>query len=208
MAIKAIDGRVPTMTFGLEGDVWSTAGINQVRLWLHVDHLPVTDAPDPAKVCLPTYGFLMEALETCENLDDVANLLGEIDRNDGMLLMAVDGKTNEGAVFECTRSSSVRCDLEESWMVRTNHALRAKDAWTAQEERRLSTWSRANQISTALRESSEKLSHKDLIAILADDDVERRGDTFATAHSIVVCPNSRTVWYTFGGRPSASLNDS
>ena len=102
VAIKEIDGRIPTMTFGLEGDIWSTAGINQMRLWLHVDHLPVTDAPDPAKVCLPTYGFLVEALETCENLDDVGNLLGEVDRNDGMLLMAVDGKTNVGAVLECT----------------------------------------------------------------------------------------------------------
>lgn len=203
--IKEIDGRIPTMTFGLEGDVWSTAGINQARLWLHVDHLPVADAPDTTKVCLPTYGFLVEAVETCENLDDVGNLLGKIDRNDGMLLMAVDGKTNEGAVFECTCSSAIRCDLDSDWLVRTNHALETGDAWSEPQARRFSTWARADRVSTLLNDASGRaLSHADLVGFLADDDVERRDREFATAHSIVACPGSAEIWYTFGGRPSAS----
>lgn len=88
ITILEIKGRIPTMCFGLAGDIWATAGINKAKLWLHVDHLKATDRPDSRKAVLPTYGFIVEALETCETIDDVQGLLNKIDRTEGMILIA------------------------------------------------------------------------------------------------------------------------
>ena len=33
--IREIKGRIPTLTFGQEGDVFTATGVNRERLWLH-----------------------------------------------------------------------------------------------------------------------------------------------------------------------------
>jgi hypothetical protein len=45
---------------------------------------------------------------------------------------------------------------------------------------------------------------QDLIAILADDGVERRGQDLWTVYSNVACPGTGELWFTFGGYPAAS----
>jgi hypothetical protein len=44
----------------------------------------------------------------------------------------------------------------------------------------------------------------DLVAMLADDGVERRRQNFATAYAAVACPGSGELWFTLGGYPAAS----
>jgi hypothetical protein len=44
----------------------------------------------------------------------------------------------------------------------------------------------------------------DLITILADDQIERRGKEMFTVYANVACPSSGEMWYTFGGYPAAS----
>lgn len=44
----------------------------------------------------------------------------------------------------------------------------------------------------------------DLIAILADDGVERRRQDFSTVYATVSCPGTGELWFTFGGYPAAS----
>jgi hypothetical protein len=43
-----------------------------------------------------------------------------------------------------------------------------------------------------------------LIAILADERVERRRHPLVTAHASVACPGAGGLWSTFGGYPAAS----
>jgi hypothetical protein len=47
----------------------------------------------------------------------------------------------------------------------------------------------------------------DLIRILADDEIERRGKDVVTVYSNVASPTTGELWYTFGGYPSASKGD-
>ena len=208
VTIRNIAKRIPTMCFGLEGDIWATAGINKSQLWLHIDHLPVSDTPQKSKLCLPTYGFLVEALETCETIQEVEALLKKIDRTDGMLLFVADGKTNTSTVFECTCTTATQCPFDSEWMVRTNHACVAPNITKQSHNRPLNSWSRFQRLEFLLNQHTtspnKNLTTQDLIQFLADDEVERRGESFATAYSTLTCPSTKEIWYTFGGHPSAS----
>jgi hypothetical protein len=44
----------------------------------------------------------------------------------------------------------------------------------------------------------------DLIKILGNDGIERRGNPLITVYANVVCPSTGEIWYTFGGYPAAS----
>jgi hypothetical protein len=48
-----------------------------------------------------------------------------------------------------------------------------------------------------------RLPH-DLISMLADERVERRGSALSTVYAAVACPRDGRVWFTFGGCPAAS----
>lgn len=99
--IREVDGRIPSINFTMEGDVFTPTGINKEKLWLHYNFLPVWDGPRPGKPHVPAYVFLTEALELCRTISDVEALLNETDRDGGMLLFAADGKTDEFALFDC-----------------------------------------------------------------------------------------------------------
>lgn len=43
-----------------------------------------------------------------------------------------------------------------------------------------------------------------LIALLADDEVERRGPRTWTVYATVACPRTGEVWFSFGGYPRTS----
>jgi hypothetical protein len=208
VTIRQVDGRIPTISFSMEGDVGTPTGINQDRLWLHYNYLPVWDVPAPGKPHMPGYVFLTEALERCRTIRDVEALLGEINRDGGMLLFAVDGKTEEFALFECTCANHFQREASEGWIVGTNHCCVCPDQALPAEEQTSSTLSRFRRIEYLVQMlyAAPTSPHMpaDLIRMLADDAIESRGAEFATAYANVACPSGGEIWYTFGGYPAAS----
>jgi hypothetical protein len=140
--VKEVEGRIPTISFSMEGDVFAPTGINQERLWLHYNYLPVWDEPEPGKPHVPGYVFLTEALEVCRTLGDVEALLNETHRDGGMMLFAVDGKTNDFAVFECMCAKHFRRDPSDGWIIGTNHYCACEDRTLGEDEGSVSTLNR------------------------------------------------------------------
>ena len=169
--IREVEGRLPTMTFGLQGDVFTATGVNRERLWLHANALPTSDAPAPEKPYLDFYVFIPEALEKCRTISDVENLLNTVDRIGGMNLFAVDGKTNEFVVFECACSSYERRDPSHGRIVATNHSCSAHEHISGQVPS--TSVYRFSRIEMLLEREPPSHLPDDLIRILADKDVER-----------------------------------
>ncbi len=206
--IRAVDGRIPTIGFSMQGDVFAPTGINRERLWLHTNFLSAWDKPAPGKPHVPGYVFLTEALELCRNLADVEAFLNATDRDGGMLLFAVDGKTNEAVLFDCLCSKHYRRELTNGWLVGTNHYCACKDETLPDDESSVSTVDRFRRMEDLLQALSVARTPvnlpADLMHILADDRIERRESKLVTAYANVACPNTGEIWYTFGGYPAAS----
>jgi hypothetical protein len=206
--IREVDGRIPTISFSMEGDVFAPTGINQEKLWLHYNFLPVWDKPTPGKPHVPGYVFLTEALEICHTISDVETLLNEMDRDGGMLLFAVDGKDNEFALFDCMCSKHYRRKSSGSWIVGTNHYCACEDLTLGDDEESASTLNRFARMERLIETLSDSQTPPnlpaDLIRILADDKIERRDGRLVTVYANVACPSTGEIWYTFGGYPAAS----
>ena len=147
--------------------------------------------------------LLAEALETCRTLREVEALLRGVDRHGGMMLFAVDGKTDDAAIYECTCTGFVRQVLGRRWIGGTNHyRLGASGKTDVGSRQRLE---RMEALLEALW-AQERVPDlpKDLIGILADDGVEVRGVDHGTVYANVACPSERRSWATFGGYPAAS----
>jgi hypothetical protein len=205
--VREIDGRIPTLTFGQEGDAFTATGVNRERLWLHHQALDVTDAPRPGRPHMSGWILLVEMLETCTTIDEVAACLADIDRDEGMLLFAVDGKTDETAVFECACGPFVRRAPVGGRIAGTNHAIAlAPTAITAPPS--ADSRARLARMEALAHELEERADApdlpSDLIAVIADPIVERRGPRIATVYATVACPATGDVWFTFGGEPAAS----
>jgi hypothetical protein len=208
-SIREVEGRIPTITFSMEGDVFAPTGINRERLWLHYNYLSVWDEPRPGRPHIPPYVFLTEALERCHTLSDVEALLDRTDRDGGMSLFAVDGKDNEFALFECLCSRHYRRQPSNDWIVGTNHFCACKDlALTDADKGPLGTLSRFAQMENLVGALSTSQTPPklpaDLVQILADDAIERRDGKLITVYSNVACPATGEIWHTFGGYPAAS----
>ncbi len=207
--IREVEGRIPTINFTMEGDIFTPTGINKEKLWLHYNYLPVWDQPRSNKPHYPAYVFLTEALELCHNISDVEALLNETDRDGGMLLFAVDGKKEEFALLECLCSKYFKREPSKSWIVGTNHFCACEDPTLSDADKELlgtlSRFSRMeNLINTLSTSETPPNLPADLIRILADDQIERREKRLMTAYSNVACPSTGEIWYTFGGHPAAS----
>ena len=211
VSIREVDGRIPTISFSMECDVFTPTGINKDKLWLHYNFLDVWDEPTPGKPHIPGYVWLTEALEVCRSLSDVEAFLNENNRDGGMLLFAVDGKTEEFAIFECLCSKHFRRDPSEQWIVGTNHYCTCEDPTLGDDEAPLSTLNRYNRMVRLVQDlytlQAPPSLPADLIRILADDKIERRNNELITAYANVACPNSGEIWYTFGGYPAASAGN-
>ena len=208
VAIREVDGRIPTINFTMEGDIFTPTGVNRERLWLHYNFLPVWDQPTAGKPHVPAYVFLTEALELCRTINDVEDFLQETDRDGGMLLFAVDGKTDEFALFDCMCSRHTRREPANGWIVGTNHYCTCEDLSLGDDDGSRSTlnrFARMEHLIQNLYDSQQppKLP-TDLIRILADDQIERRVNKLFTVYSNVACPHTGEIWYTFGGYPAAS----
>jgi hypothetical protein len=207
--IREVEGRIPTMIFSGEGDVFSGTGVNQEKLWLHYNFLVPWDEPSPNKVHVPAFVLMTEALELCRTIEDVEALLNTTDRDGGMLLFAVDGKTNQVALFESLCSQYFRREPSDAWIVGTNHYTACDDLKLTDANREplgsLSRFAKMANLSQALCSSpaTPNLPY-DLIEILADDEIERRGSPLITVYANVACPSTGEIWYTFGGYPAAS----
>ncbi len=208
VTIREVTDRIPTINFGREGDIFVPTGINKERLWLHYNALPVVDVLDAEEPHVPPFVFMMDALETCHTVRDVESLLQHIQRSDGMLLFAVDGKTDEFAIFECGHKRYYRRDATGAWIAGTNHYCMCEDPDPPLEGQPLNTFSRMKRLETLLgslySQADPIKAPTALIRILADDEIERRDETFATVYSTVACPHTGEIWYTFGGHPAAS----
>ena len=206
--IREVDGRIPTIDFTMEGDVFAPTGINKEKLWLHYNFLPVWDRPTPGKPHVPGYVFLTEALELCSTISEVETLLNETDRDGGMLLFAADGKTDQFALFDCMCSKHYRRDPSDGWIVGTNHYCTCEDLSLGNDEGSISTLNRFKRMETLIKglyaSPTPANLPDDLIRILADDKIERRINKLFTVYSSVACPSTGEIWYTFGGYPSAS----
>jgi hypothetical protein len=202
VTVREVEGRLPTAIFGLEGEVFAGTGINAERLWLHYNWLPVQDAPALQKPHWACFVWLTEALETCRTIHEVEVLLGEVDRDGGMLLFAVDGKTDAFAVFECSCAAHVRREGRGTWIAGTNHCLGSDDDGSMSSRLR---FHRLEELARELCGRGETVeAPEDLIRILADPGVEVRGEDYGTVYANVACPSTGEMWYTFGGYPAAS----
>jgi len=209
VTIREVEGRIPTINFSMEGEIFSPTGINKEKVWLHYNFLPAWDKPAPNKPHVAPYVFLTEALEFCSTISDVEALLNETDRDGGMLLFAVDGKNNEFALFDCLCSKYYRRKPTDGWMVGTNHYCACDDLTLSDADKEpLGTLSRYEKMANLIQKLSSSHTHPnlpaDLIRILANDEIERRDKHVITVYSNVACPSTGEIWYTFGGFPAAS----
>jgi hypothetical protein len=208
VTIREVDGRIPTICFSMEGDIFTPTGINKEKLWLHYNYLLVPDRPMPGKLHMPGYAFLVEALERCRTIQEVENLLGEIDRDGGMLLFVVDGKSDDFALYECTCTRHYRRDPVEGWIVGTNHYCMIQDPAPPDDDPTSTTLSRfrrlEERLQTLMTAKEAVRLPDDLIHILADGGIERGEPEFGTVYAAVACPGAEAIWYTFGGYPAAS----
>ena len=204
-SVKSVKNRIPTISFGMEGDAFTTTGINKERLWLHYQYLPAADKPRKDKRHLPAHALLTEALETCTGIKEVERLLAATEREGGMILFAVDGKTDEVAIFECNCRKYKRRNPIEGRLMVTNHTSHTRHS------------SISESSASRLQRLTETVGNKgwagatipdDLIAVLADDRIEQRDKQhFITVESAVACPAQKKIWFTFGGYPAASCGN-
>jgi hypothetical protein len=140
---------------------------------------------------------------------DVEKILDATDRDGGMLLFVVDGKSNEVALFDCMCSKYARREPSDGWIVGTNHYCGFEDLTLGNADKApLGTLSRFSRMENLMQRLSASQTRPnlpaDLIRILADDEIERRDKKVMTVYSNVACPNTGEIWYIFGGYPAAS----
>jgi Acyl-coenzyme A:6-aminopenicillanic acid acyl-transferase len=205
--IREVEGCLPTIGFGLEGEPFIATGINGERLWLHYNYLPVWDSPAANKAVLPPYVLLTIALETCRTIGEVEALLSRTDRSAGMMIFATEGRTGTYAVFECSCSMYARREPAGGWLAGANHYLACATPMAAGIYAPNSVNRYARMIGLLggqIVPGGAVDAPWDLVRILADPDVEQRGSDYGTVYANVVCPASGEIWYTFGGYPAAS----
>jgi hypothetical protein len=201
VTIREVDNRIPTISFGMEGDVFSGTGINYEQLWIHSQFLQVEDTPRADKPHYPGYVILTEALETCQTPSDVEDMLNSIDRDDGVIFFVVDGKTNESVIFECTCQQYISREPVNDLLIATNHSYSTNPGDISENSmRRLK---RLNELIDGKEFKEERLP-RDIISILADALVEQRDGHYITVESAVACTTEKQIWYTLGGYPAAS----
>jgi len=207
-AIKEVPGRIPTITFGMEGDVFTGTGVNREHLWLHYHYLPPPAAEPVTAAYLPCYLFLVEALETCRSLAEVEALLERLPRSASMLLFAVDGEACRHALYECGNTWHRPWEQGTAWRVGTNHSPAIPSERDASPLSSANRYARlTNRVESLVRSPAPRSAAEDLISILGDPGIERRDDDECTVYANVACPSTGELWYTFGGHPAASRGE-
>ena len=197
--------RIPILAMGIAGDIDVDTGMNAAGLWLHVHTMHASDSPSHAKPRRSWLFWAREALETCETLDDLDAMLSRVDRDRGTILVAVDAKTNERAVFECPRASHERHDAGPSFQCATNHpaSKHPLDPERLARSRPGGTIRRRDALERLALANHVWAPPDDLAAILAHPSVEMRdAKHLRTIYSAICRPASRDLWFC-PGSPSA-----
>jgi hypothetical protein len=197
---RKVDGLIPTLSLGMEGEPFTVTGINAERLWLHYHYLPVRDEAPAGPAALPTYVWLTSALETCRSLADVEAMLDGVPRTDAMMLFALDVNSQQAAIFECDRACYTRIEPVDGWLVGTNH----RRGQASDDSQSVSRYDRALTLTSEVAGSRGSGVVPALRRVLGDAAVEQRGEVTGTVYSAIACPSSGELWYTFGGYPAAS----
>ena len=202
--IREVNNRIPTIGFGMEGDLFTATGINQEQLWIHSQFLPDGGTPRTNRAHFPGHVILTEALETCSTIHDVETLLGSVDRDEGVMLFVVDGKTDESAILECACREHSKREPVRGTLIGTNHCPSMKPMDISDSS--LLRFCRLTELIS--RDSREEIGTPGgLISVLADDEVEQRHGKYVTVEAAVACPAQKSVWYTLGGYPAASCGN-
>lgn len=212
--IHRVPNRIPCVAVGIMGDLDADTGMNAERLWLHMHTLRAMDEPRAGVSCISWLFWMREALETCATLDELERFIAQTDRDRGVLLIAVDGKSNDAAVFECARSTYRRVGIEEGEsgprLIVTNHR---RDQCPPADAARTSrppggTISRYCRLRHLLDHAYPEQLPDDLTEILGDDQVEMRDGGLSqhlrTIYSAVADPAHNRVWFASGSLPAAS----
>jgi len=203
---------IPILAVGIRGDIDVDTGVNAERLWLHLHTLPALDAPTDDRRRFSWLFWAREALETCASLDDLERFIERTRRDRGVIVVAVEGRTDEAAVFECGRGTHRRHEPGvggRGWLTATNHPLdKVVTPQRARAARPGATTARRCALEASLAASPPDRLPDDLIDLLGRDDVEMRTPPhLRTIYSAVACPRERAIWFAAGtdaGRPAAS----
>jgi hypothetical protein len=201
--VRAVDGCIPTIHMGMEAEPFTSTGLNRELIWLHYNYLPEEDKPSGSKRVLPPYVLITELLETCASLGEVEAALENTERAGGMMLFALDGKTQEYAIYECGCQGYNKRQAANGWLAGTNHACACETVPLS-----TSSYTRYKRMVAALDELNQRPGKletpEDLIRVLADPMIEQRGDDSVTVFAAIACPGDHRLWYTFGGNPAAN----
>lgn len=201
--IIEVEGKIPVMLFGLEGDIFSGTGFNKEKLWLHYNWLPVWDLPEKSKKTIAPFIFIRKALESCSSVEDVKQLLKNTVRDGGMNLFVVDGKNNKSAVFECSSKNYKERKIEASYLAGANNYSAAKVPADFNFDFDNSI-KRQNRVEKLLLEQKDRISIKNMIDILADSEVEQNNNLSGTVYSNIACPAENLIYFAYDGYPAAS----
>lgn len=210
---RHVNNRIPVVTFGLAGDVFTATGINKAGLWLHYNYLKAPDMDRKDSSFFPNYCQIVEMLETCETWKDISVFLSKTPRQEGMMLFVSDRQNNTHGIFECTCWDWIErpLDLESpsSFLIGTNHYTQTPYE-NAKDPDRKDSVRRYQRLETLLTPflAGEKTPHIDALkAILADKGVEKSETQYGTVYAAIYSPHHHVLWYTFGGYPAASCGN-
>lgn len=197
------ESRIPVVIFGQEGSLFSHTGFNLRKLWLHYNHLPAWDEPDPEEKSVPPFVFIRMALENCCCISDVEKMLQATVRNGGMNLFAVDGKNNTYAVYECTCRGYVKRQTSKAFITGTNHYTATMAPRGAKNGDPTSV-SRQKRMEELLAAHGIEDPYRDYIRILSDPKVEQDLGDSGTVYANLACLSKDLYYYACNGFPAAS----
>jgi len=197
---RHIEGRLSTLSFGMRGEIFAATGLNEVGLWLHYNWLPAFDRP--AEQAWTPYVLMTEILETCRSIDEMETVLNNTQRTGGMMVFAAQME-NGAALFECAPKMAIRINLTGSFLAGSNHYQRLATPQLP-EDYASNSLKRLEALHRQLTALPKQPSSQDLIAVLADPDVEQHQADYGTVYSNLVCLTQHELWFTFGGFPAAS----
>ncbi len=210
-------GRIPTLALGIRGDIDVDTGANAEGLWLHAHTMHAQRLPRSDKPRISWLFWLREALETCANLDDLEAMLNRVERDRGIILVALDSKTGEAALFECTINTHTRIDPLKGpagdHLLATNHPAdrHPTDPARLARSRPASTTARLQALRDICHNHPPEHAPDDLIDTLAHETVEMRTPpVLRTIYSTVCNPRTGKCWFAQGtpdGAPAASTGD-
>lgn len=202
--------RIPTLALGIRGDIDVDTGANAEGLWLHAHTMHAKRMPPSGKPRISWLFWLREALETCATLDNLEAKLHAVERDRGIILVALDSKSNDAAVFECTVDTHTRVDPTGHHLLATNHsaARHPTDPDRLARSQPSSTTRRLQALRDICQHHPPEHAPDDLIDTLAHESVEMRTPpVLRTIYSTVCNPRTGECWFAQGtpdGAPAAS----